>query len=66
MTIKVNGQARPAPAGGSVSALVEELGFAGQPVLVERNGTALFPRDFASTILQDGDVVEIIRIVAGG
>ena len=41
-------------------------GFGAQPVLVERNGTALFPRDFPATELADKDVIEVIRIVAGG
>lgn len=64
--IKLNGQPRPLPAGGSVAALLDELGFTGQPVLVECNGVALFPRDFAATRLTGGEAVEIIRIVAGG
>jgi thiamine biosynthesis protein ThiS len=64
--IKLNGQARPIVAGFSVGALIEELGFAGQPVLVECDGVALFPRDFATTRLLGGEAVEVIRIVAGG
>ena len=65
-TLRLNGQSRPVPDGGTVTALLEELGFSGQPVLVECNGTALFPRDFPTTRLQGGEVVEVIRIVAGG
>jgi thiamine biosynthesis protein ThiS len=34
--------------------------------VVERNGAAVFPRDFPATALADGDAVEVIRIVAGG
>lgn len=66
VTIQLNGQPREIPHGGSVAALLDALGFSGVPVLVECNGTALFPRDFAATSLQEGDVLEIIRIVAGG
>jgi sulfur carrier protein len=66
ITIQLNGQAREVPAGGSVTALLESLGLSGQPVLVERNGNAVFPRDFPATKLADGDVLEIIRVVAGG
>lgn len=65
-SIRLNGQPRPVPAGGSVAALLDELGFAGQPVLVECNGVAIFPRDFGSSVLAGGETVEIIRIVAGG
>jgi sulfur carrier protein len=66
ITIKLNGQDRAVPANSSVAALLESLGLAGQPVLVEHNGTAVFPRDFSATALADGDVLEIIRVVAGG
>jgi sulfur carrier protein len=41
-------------------------GFAPGTVLVERNGVALFPREFASTELADGDRLEIVKIAAGG
>ena len=50
----------------SVSELVASLGFAGQPVLVELDGRALFPREFDKTMVTDGAEVEIIRIAAGG
>lgn len=67
ISIRLNGQPRSLPPEGQdITALLTGLGFAGQPVLVELNGTALFPRDFAATRLSDGDVVEIIRVVAGG
>lgn len=66
MKIRLNGQDREVPANSGVAALLESLGLAGQPVLVERNGTAIFPRDFPGTQLAEGDVLEIIRVVAGG
>jgi sulfur carrier protein len=50
----------------SVSDLVASLGLAGQPVLVEIEGRALFPREFEETIVTEGAEVEIIRIAAGG
>lgn len=66
ITIRLNGKPRSLPGSSTVTALLGELGFAGQPVLVELNGAALFPRDFDGTVLRDGDAVEVIRIVAGG
>ena len=66
VTLRLNGQPRTVPAGSTVTALLAELGFAGQPVLVELNGSAVFPRDFAVTALGENDAVEVIRIVAGG
>jgi thiamine biosynthesis protein ThiS len=41
----------------------------GQPprsVVVERNGEAVAPSEFAGIGLVDGDRLEIVRIVAGG
>ena len=66
LTIQLNGRPHLTARGTTVTALLAELGFAAQPVLVELNGTALFPRDFPATLLNDNDVLEIIRIVAGG
>ena len=65
-TIRLNGKPRSVTDSSSVTALLAQLGFAGQPVLVELNGAALFPRDFDATVLRHGDAVEVIRIVAGG
>jgi thiamine biosynthesis protein ThiS len=41
-------------------------GFAPGTVLVERNGVALFPREFSTTLLSDGDQLELVKIAAGG
>lgn len=35
-------------------------------VVVERNGHALSPSEALHVVLQEGDVLEIVRIVAGG
>lgn len=35
-------------------------------VVVERNGAALTPGEARQAVLEDGDVLEIVRIVAGG
>lgn len=64
--IRLNGQPHPVPPGTTVAALLAALGMDGIPVLVEHNGTALFPREFAATVLHPGDRVELIRITAGG
>ncbi len=64
--IQLNGTSHPLPADSTISTLLKSLGLAEVPVLVEWNGTALFPREFPTTNLTDGDRIEIIRIVAGG
>jgi sulfur carrier protein len=35
-------------------------------VVVERNGTALLRSETERTVLEDGDVLEVVRAVAGG
>lgn len=65
MRITLNGSARETSA-PNVEALVAELGFPRGTVLVEHNGTALRPDEWASTPVQADDRVEMMRIVAGG
>lgn len=50
----------------NVEALVAELGFKRGMVLVEHNGKALHPDEWASTTLSEQDRLELLRIVAGG
>ncbi len=66
MTLIVNGE--PTPLNSSAITVSEFLRATriDYPVLVELNGTALFPREFEKTILSDGDRLEILRMVAGG
>ena len=65
ITFTLNGQPHTLAAGSTVAGLLAALGMTG-PVLVEQNGSALFPREFESTLLTEEDRVEIIRVVAGG
>ena len=50
----------------TVKTLLEEKGFGKRPVLVELNGKALLPRKYGDISLKEGDVVELVQIVAGG
>ncbi|MEO0415463.1 MAG: sulfur carrier protein ThiS [Verrucomicrobiota bacterium] len=67
MEITLNGQAHRID-GEEIALpdLIASLNLGPQPVLVELNGEALFQRDFADHQIKNGDVVEIIRMVAGG
>lgn len=66
MNITVNGAPTQVPAGVPMSALVEQLGLAGQRIAVEVN-EELIPRSrFAGHRLAEGDRVEIIHAVGGG
>lgn len=66
MTIQLNGSPHTLDTSCTVEALLDSLGMKGRPVVVELNKKALSPSEFASAQVRDGDVVEIISIVAGG
>ena len=65
MTLHLNGKERGVDA-RNVEALVAELGLPLAAALVEHNGTALLRSEWPATELQNGDHLEIIRMVAGG
>jgi len=66
MKITLNGEQREIPAELTMTALLEAVGLGGKPVVVEHNQRALLPKEIATTLLGDGDVIEIIQITAGG
>jgi len=65
MKLVLNGTEREVAA-DNAEELVAELGLPLAAALVEHNGTALLRSEWAKTKLQDGDRLEIIRMVAGG
>jgi thiamine biosynthesis protein ThiS len=67
MIVTLNGQSRQfAEESLTLSAMIQTLGLGLQPVLVELNGNAILSREFDEHTVQDGDIVEVIRMVAGG
>lgn len=50
----------------TVEELLRILEMNEKPVVVEWNGQAISPSEFSSTMINDGDRLEIISIVAGG
>jgi len=68
MTLTINGEERKidAEAGLAVPDLLPQLGLEGQPVLVELNGEALLKKELSSRRIEEGDSLEIVRMVAGG
>jgi sulfur carrier protein len=66
MKIRVNGDEREVSQGLSVARLLEELQIRPGRVVIELNRQIL-PRDnHTSTLLQEGDTVEIVHFVGGG
>ena len=66
MQVTVNGEVREVADGTSVVALLESLGLHVGSVVVEHNGTALLRSEVAAATLADGDVLELVKAVAGG
>lgn len=66
MTIQLNGNNHNLATPMSVEDLLSSIGLGEKPVVVELNQHALFPREYAQTIVNDSDQVEIITIAAGG
>lgn len=66
MNITVNGQAREVETNSTLQQLLVALGLDGKPVVIELNRAAIFPRDFATTIIPADAVIEIVVLAAGG
>jgi sulfur carrier protein len=66
MQITLNGQPHPLPAEITISALLDSLGLAEKPVVVELNQQAVLPRNFPQTLIHFNDQLEIITLAAGG
>lgn len=66
MEIQVNGEKRQWGGSVTVGDLVEALGLRPGSVVVEKN-LRIVPRErMAEEMVQDGDSLEIIRLVGGG
>jgi thiamine biosynthesis protein ThiS len=67
IALTVNGDPRSVAAGTSLSDLLASLKLDPRLVVIEHNRTILRNRDaYASLILMDGDVLEIVHFVGGG
>jgi thiamine biosynthesis protein ThiS len=66
MKLRINGEEHEALTQTTVRGILNHLGFGEKPVVVELNQKALFPREHETTILQEGDTLEIVQITAGG
>ena len=66
MRLTVNGDSLEVDPEMTIRALVESLGLGGGPVAVERNGEVVPRKDHPSTVLTDGDIVEVVHFVGGG
>ena len=62
----VNGEAYDAKRPESVTALLEEMGIGGRPVVVVLNDEVIPASSRSTCGLREGDCVELFRLVGGG
>ena len=65
-TITLNGAPHSIAVPCTLSGLLESIGLASKPVVIELDEKAIFPREYASTPVGDGARVEIVTLAAGG
>ena len=63
--IKINGVSVDADQ-KTIAQYLETTDFDPQRIAVERNGDIVFKSEYETTVLQDGDTVEIVGFVGGG
>jgi sulfur carrier protein len=66
MNLIVNGEAYEAKQHESVTALIEEMGIGGRPVVVVLNDEVIPVSSRSTCGLREGDRVELFRLVGGG
>ena len=63
--VKINGEEKTL-AGQNLLAYLQEAGFEPERVVVERNFEIVPKEQLAQVIIQDEDVIEVLRFVGGG
>jgi len=66
ISVTVNDEPHSLPDGSTVVDLLTSMELGPKWVVVERNGEPVERRDMATTVLCDGDVLELVKAVAGG
>jgi len=66
MRVILNGQPRSVANRQTIEGLIQELKLIPETLLIEHNGTALHRAEWQTSAVQDGDKIELIRVVAGG
>ena len=66
MHVLANGKEVELGAGATLDDLLARLGLGAKWVVVERNGDPVPRKETATTVLAEGDRLELVRAVAGG
>jgi thiamine biosynthesis protein ThiS len=64
--VRVNGAERSLGAGTSIAGLLDALGVSTPRVAVERNRAIVPKATYDSTLLEEGDELEVVEFVGGG
>jgi sulfur carrier protein len=66
ITVFINGAAHQLTQNCSIAAMIEELGYTGKRIALERNGDIVPRSQYAEKTLSEGDKLEIVVAVGGG
>jgi sulfur carrier protein len=66
LQVYVNGDSKELTEGASLADLITQLDLPAQRIAVEHNRTVVRRSQWDSTVLGDGDRVEIVHFVGGG
>jgi thiamine biosynthesis protein ThiS len=66
MRVVVNGEEKEVGAGATVQQLIESMGLGAATIVVQRNDEIVERTAFAETAIEEGDRLELIRLVGGG
>lgn len=66
VNIFLNGESREIPAEIDLARLLEHFSLSSQRVAVELNHSVIRRTDWPTTIVRDGDQIEIVHFVGGG
>ena len=69
MKLKINGEFKTIENSNEevrLEGLIENLGYKPQLVVVELNGEIINPNFWISTVIKNGDCLEVVTIVGGG
>jgi thiamine biosynthesis protein ThiS len=66
ITLQINGRRVELDGPTGLIAYLEKLGVNPRAVAVEHNGVIVERGAYANTTLEEGDVVEVVRMVGGG
>lgn len=66
ITVQLNGECRPCPAGLSLRELLQHFGYRPELVVVEFNGEILPRNRWSAQPVREADGLEVVTIVGGG